>query len=180
LNTFLGKKLSGYQGKLVCTILMLCVFGFLVGCSSILPEIKATEDTTYLTPISQATLSAFHQQGPIENKLQAVIAARSQLMTPPHFKPVGTPTTLFADELSLEDAHRLIKTQPNYYTSWTADTRAWLVVFEGKIQVTPPGEYEPNPPFHSCSYVIIPKEDRQGGGIVGGVDCAQPAAWKIK
>jgi hypothetical protein len=168
-------RLSVVKYFYVLAIFILCALGLLTACS------KATEDTTYLTPIPEATLSAFHQQGPIETKLQAVIAARIQLMGPPHFKPVGTPTTLFAEELRLADAYRFVNVEPYYFPpDRVADTQVWLVVFEGEIQVTPPGQHEPNPPFHSCSYVIIPKDGRQSNGIVGGVDCAQPATWQIK
>jgi hypothetical protein len=86
------------------------------------------------------------------------------------------PCNAFLDYIVL-----VLKNQHNYYDSTlTVDTRVWLVVFEGEIEVTPPGQKDPNPPFHGCSYVIIRKENWQGGGTVGGVDCAQPATWQIK
>jgi len=124
-------------------------------------------------PITEATLSAFHRGTSIDNKLDAVIAARLELASPPHFKPVGLVKTLFAEKSKLSDAYALVDSAGNYSApDWVEDMVAWLVVFESDIQVTPPGEYTPNPPFYGCSYVLLAAPGG-AGGEVGGVDCAK-------
>lgn len=165
----MSKRLLG-KGflKSLCRVTLLLL---LTACSTTIP--RPTEDLTYLTPIPEATLSAFHRNASIDNKLNAVIAARIELASPPHFKPVGLVKTLYAEKSKLSDAYALIGSTGNYSApDWVEDTVVWLVVFESDIQVTPPGEYTPNPPFHGCSYVLFASTGGTGG-VVGGVDCAK-------
>ena len=54
-----------------------------------------TEDTTYLTQFLMPLFSISPSW--IDNKLDAVIAARLELGSPPHFKPVGLVKTLYAE-----------------------------------------------------------------------------------
>jgi len=158
--------------KWIFEIVVLGYFAFLLtACSTTIPQ--PTEDLTYLTPISEATISAFHRNTSIDNKLDAVIAARIELASPPHFKPVGLVKTLFIEKSKLSDAYTRLGTIGNYSApDWVEDTVVWLVVFESDIQVTPPGEYTPNPPFHGCSYVLLAAAG-ETGGVVGGVGCAK-------
>jgi|WetSurMetagenome_2_1015567.scaffolds.fasta_scaffold490146_1 hypothetical protein len=144
----------------------------LTGCSAVTKDVSTAEDTTYLTPIPDATISAYREGSSIDNKLQAVIAARQELNTP-HFQPVGAQKVLFVKELRLADAYKLVENPGSYtYPDWVEDSKVWFVVFEGDIQVTGPGEHTPDPPFHGCSYVIIRAKSDQGGGVVGGIDCS--------
>jgi hypothetical protein len=142
-----------------------------LGCSGTFIQ----EDKTYLTPIPQETLRAYRFGSPIINKLQAVIAARIEINSPPHFKCVSTPITVSAEEMSLQKSHTLVA-QPGSqtYDERPGDTRVWLVVFECDLQVFPPspGTRTPMlpPPFHACSYVIIQAEDAMGSEV-GGIEC---------
>lgn len=159
--------------NLILAALAFCILWLLPGCSSIGLEITPTEDTTYLTPIPMATIYAFKQGASIDNKLDAVMAARIELMSPPHFKPVGSIKTLYAEKLKLSDAYQRVGNPATYSApSLVGDTIMWLVVFESDIQVNPPGQLTPNPPFHGCSYVLI---NAVGGigGEVGGIECAK-------
>jgi len=143
------------------------------GCTRATLETTPKKETTYLEPIPDATLSAFHRGSTIENKLDAVIAARLELGSPPHFKPVGLVKTLFAEKSNLSGAYALLGSSGNYSApNWVEGTVVWLVVFESDIQVIPPGEYTPNPPFHGCSYVLLAAAS-ESGGEMGGVDCAK-------
>ena len=132
----------------------------LVSCS-LSSQNRATEDLTYLTPIPLETLQAYQAGTAITNKLQAVIAAQIGLYAPPHFKPLGTPQVVLAEELSLQDARKRVE-QPGSttYEDRPGDTKVWLVVFESDWQVIPPPPDPSQPstvpaPFHGCSYVIV-------------------------
>ncbi len=155
-------------------LILACVFFILIaGCSGTGIAPTPTEDTSYLTPIPEATLIAFRRGASIDNKLQAVIVARIELMSPIHFKPVGTQEVLFVEELNLSEAYRMVEnagSSPHQTSAGT--TKVWLVIFEGDIEVTPPLQRTPNPPFHSCSYVIFDAVGGQGGEV-GGVDCGK-------
>jgi hypothetical protein len=165
--------MADYMHNTVAVILTLCVLILVAGCTNTTQETTLTEDSTYLTPIPEATLSAFHREASIDNKLDAVIAARLELGSPPHFKPVGLVKTLYAEKSKLSDAYARLGSAGNYSApNWIEDTVVWLVVFESDIQVTPPGEYTPNPPFYGCSYVLLAAPGG-AGGEVGGVDCAK-------
>jgi hypothetical protein len=165
--------MAGFKFNFFITAFIIALF--LVGCSALTKDISTAEDTTYLTPIPDATISAYREGSSIDNKLQAVIAARQELNTP-HFQPVGAQKVLFVKELRLAEAFKLIENPASYhYPDWVEDTKVWFVVFEGDIQVTGPGEHTPYPPFHGCSYVIIRAEGGQRGSVVGGFDCSEAA-----
>ena len=91
------------------------VFAFLWGCSGSGSN-QSMEDTSYLTPIPESTLSAYRSEMPITNKLEAVIAAQIFMRTT-RLEYEETPRVISVDELTLDEAHRRVRdAQPgNYY-----------------------------------------------------------------
>lgn len=142
----------------------------LTACAKSLKGDQPAEDTTYLTPIPEATLLAFREGKPIENKLQAATAARRALGYM-HFVAVGTPTVLFVGEMSPGEAYRRLKMPDSTsLISPQMDSMVWLTLFEGDFQVTPPGE-QPLPIVHGCAFVII-NADGSPSVQMGIIDCA--------
>ncbi len=163
-------------GKICALGLIASSLVLLLGCWGIGSQNRTAEDLTYLTPVAPETFQAYQSGTPITNKLQAVIAAQLGLYAPPHFKPLGTPQVISAEELSLQDAHKRVE-QPGSttYDDRPGDTKVWLVVFESDVQVIPPPPdpsrpFTPPAPFHGCSYVIV-NADGSDGVEVGGIDC---------
>ncbi|MCL5994870.1 MAG: hypothetical protein M1546_02300 [Chloroflexi bacterium] len=147
----------------------------LIGCASVTQPIQGTPDTTFLTPIPQATLDAYRSGAPIEGKLHAVIAARVNLGHK-RLSSAGEPTVISVEALSLSDAQKRVRRPGEIaYEDRPPYTQVWFVLFEGEWQVNPPDPqhtYTPQPPRHGCVFVII----EASGGVrseVGGIDCPQ-------
>jgi hypothetical protein len=122
----------------------------------------AVENTAYLTPIPETTLSAYREGGPVNSRLEAAIAAR-QFLGVPRLKFAEEPKLLIAEAMTRAEAQERID-------QWGLDvdldgqgqTRVWLVVFEGVWQVFPPdpgGTWTPPPPARGCNYVIFEAAD---------------------
>jgi hypothetical protein len=143
-------------------------------CSSVTQGITATEDTLCLTPIPEATLSAFRADSSIESKLQAVIAARVYLGTT-RLRYTKIPKVVSAEAVTLEDAHQRVTQPGSYrYEDRPGDTSVWLVIFEGEWQVIPPDPLHtvtPPPPSPGCTYVILDTED-SGRTEIGTMECS--------
>ena len=110
-------------------LFILVVAIILASCSS-----STTQDDSYLTPIPESTISAFHQDQscPINNKLEAVIAAR-------HY--IAEQSDLFVlsqddlrvrsvEKTSLIDVYKFL----GYKTDTVEDTQVWFVAFDGSWQ----------------------------------------------
>jgi hypothetical protein len=119
---------------------------------------SVAEDTTYLTPIPKATLSAINWEEPITSKLQAVIVARAMLDTT-RLHYTEEPQVVSAEELRLEDAQkRIARPGGDASEERPGDTKVWLIIFEGDWQVIPPDPdhtITPDPPSHGCVFAIL-------------------------
>lgn len=131
------------------------------------------EDSTYLTPIPEATIYAYHEDLPIENKLQAVIAAQAELGTT-RFDFEDLPAVRSVEELKLEKAQQKIK---NYSLSDTQyderpdNTKVWLILFDGQMRLIPLFSDEtPGPYSRWCVYVMI---DENGRSELGTFPCPE-------
>ena len=149
--------------KRVCSQFFALAFVLLTACTS-------HNDTTYLTPIPQATWQAYQRGSPVNNKLEAVIAARASFYF--HLQAVTEPITLFAEKMTLEDAYTSVLHQlGNDPDSRPKNMRVWIVLFEGDWQVLgpPPAEEStpaPDLPFHGCVFVLI--DPTNGGDFAQG------------
>jgi hypothetical protein len=118
----------------------------------------ASEDTTYLTPIPQSTLSAYREVYPIETQLEAVIAARAHLGAS-RAQFVEEPKVLLVEQMTLAEADkRIAPSGPSVIQPSQGETPVWLIIFEGDWQVFPPDPSHtvtPPPPRHGCSYVVV-------------------------
>jgi hypothetical protein len=141
----------------------------------ILPGCFSGEDTSYLTPIPEATLAAYQSESPIENKLQAVIAAQRVLQTT-RLDYQEEPVVVSVDEMRLEKAHQSVQQlQPGdyFYEDRPDDTKVWLVMFEGMWRIIPPDPehtYTPEPFSYGCIYVIIDRDNRSEMGTIACPD----------
>ena len=92
------------------TVLFILAFGsilFSMGCSGISTENKPTEDTSYLTPIPEATRKAFKYDSSVTNKLDAAIVALSRSNVG-HFVFTQLPTVISVEKISLDEAVKRI------------------------------------------------------------------------
>ena len=142
-------------------------------CSRPARATPGAEDTTYLTPIPEATLVAFQAGAPIETRLQAAIAARASLGST-RLSFAAEPKVVSVEELNLAEAHQRV-TQPGVttYEDRPAEARVWLVFFESDWQVIPPDPghtVTPPPPAHGCVYVLLQASDA-GRTEVGTIAC---------
>ena len=121
------------------------------------------EVTTYLTPIPEATIYAYREDLPIENKLQAVIAAQAELGTT-RFDFENFPTVRSVEELKLEKAHQKIKVHSpgdTHYDERPGNTKVWLILFDGQMRIIPPvSDNTPEPYSRWCVYVMIDENGR--------------------
>jgi hypothetical protein len=145
----------------------------IIACSVVFHQ----EDNSYLTPIPRETLETYKLGTPIENKLQAAIAARRELESVPHFRCVGMPAIVGVEELMLVEARKRLE-QPGSYTSdhRPDNTKVWFIIVECDWQIYPPPIVSTNAtatlpaPFHGCSYMIIQAVDAVGSEI-GSIEC---------
>ncbi len=132
--------------------------GFLlVGCFIVTAGCASREDTSYLTPIPEATLKAHRSGSPIRTKLEAVIAGRSQLLIT-RLIQLDTPAVVSAEEMSFEQANWQIGRNNPPYPFYPRETRVWLVLFEGDWQVMPPNPTNTvplPPPYHGCVCTVL-------------------------
>ena len=153
-----------------CAASLTLLAGYAVSISLGLP----TDDTTYLTPVPEETLFAYRVEPPISDKLEAVMAARLSLQASRlHFSLI--PVVVSVEALKLEDARQRVEQSGiTHYEGRPGDTKVWLIIFEGELQLIPPDPehtYTPRPPQHGCIYVIVDADD--SGGQLGGMDCNQ-------
>jgi hypothetical protein len=148
------------------------VLAFLWGCSGSGSN-PSMEDTSYLTPIPESTLSAYRSEMPITNKLEAVIAAQMFMRTT-RLEYEETPRVVSVDELTLDEAQRRVRDPESgnyYFEDRPGDTKVWLVVLEGNYRIIPPvPDYTPEPFGRGCAYVII---DQDGGGEMTAMACSE-------
>jgi hypothetical protein len=144
----------------------------MAACSPMIPQ--PTEDTSYLTPIPDATRKAFNYEGQVTNKLEAAIAAMNRSMGG-HFGFTQLPTVVSVEKLSVAEADKRLSEpgSPHNYTG--SSQEVWFVVLEGEIQIIPPPPppgvtATPWSPFHGCNYVLF-GTDNPGGFEMGGYPC---------
>jgi hypothetical protein len=139
----------------------------------LLPGCSVLEDTTYLTPIAQETLSAYRGNGPLTNKLQAVIAARRELQAT-RLEYIGDPIVRSVEEIRWDEAQKRVQ-QPGStsYDNPPGDTKVWFIVFDGLGRINPPDpehKITPHAPGRMCAYVMIEAE-AGGRSQIGSMDC---------
>jgi hypothetical protein len=143
---------------------------YLSGCSSLV-------DKSYLTPIPEETIQAYSSGSPINNKLDAVIAARFFLQKSFHFYCINSPDILLVEKMTLMEAtERIERPGSDTYHDRPDNTKVWLVLFECDWVVdfdsfeqdvaTP----TPEPPFTGCGFVIL--DSSNGAGFrLGTTEC---------
>ena len=145
---------------------------FLSACSGSQLSSTPTEDTRYLTPIPQATLDAFIATltAPITTKMQAVIAARRELLAT-RLEFSNPPSVLFVEEMKLVDAlQRAGQSDKINSPGKPSNTKVWLVIFIGDVQIIPPDPMHtltPAPPSTGCATVIINSDTGLSEGVRG-------------
>jgi len=146
------------------------------------------DGNAYLTPIPLETAYAHHVNYPIDNKLDAVIAALKLLGTS-RLRSKEIPNVIYIEHLRYRKVKD--KTIPNSALSldmYPANKKVWIVVFEGQWHIE--GGPEPGPTHtlvsHSqsfdlptptispnrCIYVLFGGSKSDEGSSVGGIfDC---------
>lgn len=164
--------------RLFKTILFVLAFGsviFSMSCSAIPTENKPTEDTSYLTPIPDATRKAFKNDSPVTNKLEAAIVALSR-SNAAHFGFTQTPTVISVEKINIDEAVKRITATGSTETGNGWSSEVWFVVLEGEIQVIPPPPppgvtATPWQPFHGCNFEMFPTNYPAGYFEIGGYPC---------
>ncbi len=164
-----GRQILGFTGGMLGLVTVL-----VIGCSAFNVPSGTSEDTTYLTPVSTQTLAAFRSDSPIENKMEAAIAARSTL-SGTRLRFTLDPRIVSVEELALAVARRRVaRAGVSINEDRPANTPVWLIVFEGEWQVFPPDPSHtitPASPSHGCVYVLLDAND-PGRSEVGPIECA--------
>jgi hypothetical protein len=152
----------------------------LAACSTFIPQPLTaaslpTEDTTYLTPIPEATIDAFKEDQPVKTRLEAALYA-IKYSNVGHFVFNSLPKVVSVEKLSIADAKKRVA-RPGYsgYDSTNWGDEVWLVVLEGEIQIyppPPPGDKQATlpPPFHGCNFFMF-DVNPSGGGELGSIAC---------
>lgn len=156
-------------------VILFSLLIFLSGCSGLQSTVTPTEDTLYLTPMPQSTLDAAIITAPITTKLQAVIAARRELVTT-RLEFSASPGVVLVEEMDLEDAIRQAGFPGLFGDARGADSQVWLIIFEGYYQIVPPDimhTFTPGAPGHGCAAVIIVASSGLPGGA-GTLTCPTP------
>ena len=111
--------------------------------------------------VAPATAEAW-RAGPVQTKLQAAIAAQSDLgATRLHY--AVSPQIIFIWQMSFDQAHRRARTSGGPGSG----SDVWLVIVEGDYQIIPPGmpttvpdvTPTPIPVVHGCAFVIMTTAD---------------------
>jgi len=135
----------------------------LMGCAA-----SPAADTTFLTPVPEATLWAYRPGERIENQQQAAIEATQAVMSNAHFRCVNTPVIASVELMSLLEAYIEIEhpeeiSQP---ASPPADTPVWLVKLACDILVTAPGGETLAAPTSGCMNAVLPVDHQLGFAIM--------------
>ena len=142
------------RNLLIFPVIIACLLSS--GCST-------TDESVHLTPVTQATISAYKNNPPVDNKLDAVILARISILGS-RIIPVGEPQPVYAEQMSLEEAGQKINWDTP--TFLPVNMIVWLVIFEGEWQFEFP-MYENGvvptlePPYHGCQFSIVSANDGQ-------------------
>jgi hypothetical protein len=153
--------------------MVLSIFFLATACQTLAKLSNGGEDNTYLTPIPQTTLNAFKWEGPIENKLKAVIAARKTLGET-RLQFTVDPKVLSVEELNLAEARKRLTRPGDYiYEDRPGNTKVWLVIFSGEYLIVPPDPlhtFTPGPPGPGCAYAMIDAQESWRSSA-GTIDC---------
>jgi len=148
----------------VSALFILVISIVLAGCSS--PE---TKDDSYLTPIPESTISAYqeNQDYPINNELEAVIAARHIMATDQSFVLSQDIQVVSVEKTTFLDVYKRF----NYGTDHLEDAQIWFVVFKGSWQfILSSGKLAPLKT--GCIYAELKVNDPERREFIGR-DCLQ-------
>jgi hypothetical protein len=158
----------------ITVVLLVTAVGLL---AALLLRQRVTQDA--VTP--EVTMMGNPNVLPIQNRTDAVNTGLRNLSV--YLIPVRTPSVAYAEEMSLRDAHQLVRTlDSNYgtrtYDMWTDETRVWLVMYEGDwlfggphpppVPGSTPGPWEVS--HHGCPYSIFTASTRQNIAL-GDIPC---------
>lgn len=161
------------QRKQVVALVLVILCGLLLLVSDLAAP-AAFEDNRYLTPIPENTRRAFNLHRPISNKLEAAIAGQL-LASTGHFNFLTTPIVRTVEELSLAQARE--KLSLTSADSRPPDTKVWLVIMQGDIQIVPPpfdNQGQRTTPwviYGSCGFVLAEAQTPTDYLIIGGIEC---------
>jgi len=149
----------------ISALFILVISIVLASCSS-----PATEDDSYLIPIPESTISAFQedQSYPINNKLEAVIAARH------YIAEQSSRLVLSQDDLIVRSAEKTNLIDVHKFLSWKTnnleDVPVWFVIFDASWQgISLAGDISPL--ITGCIYVYLNVKDPGHSGLSSRDDC---------
>ena len=151
--------------KIILLLALIVLIGIIFAFSSTLNS--TIEDNTYLTPIPYETISAYIEEYPIDNKLEAVIIAQRYFLTGSRKEfTQGFPKVKSVERMKLSDAMKLLRDTD----ARPKNTEVWLVVFEGQWQILPPMSKDLMPLETGCIYIVF-DTNRPGHGRLSARDC---------
>lgn len=146
---------------------------WLAACTARPAQRQGAGGVAHLTPIPEATVRAYRPGTPVDDELDAVIAARAYLETS-RLRFSAPPVVRSAEELTVAEANqRLNPSSTDDRQARAGDPRVWLVEFEGDWQVIPPDPLHtvtPEPPQPGCVQVLIDGADGSGTSV-RGMEC---------
>ena len=116
-------------------------------------------DQSYLKPVSQEDLDAYQSGASVETDLQAVICARC-ILRANRISWLEAPETIFVDRTTYQEAINFINQTEALIDndSVAKDEQVWLVMFKGKMTVTP-SQCSESAPYTGCVYAILDASD---------------------
>ena len=96
-------------------------------------------DTSYLTPIPQATILAHRSDMPINSKLDAAVDAEAYVQTS-YIQYEVLPRVILVEKSGLDEAYRKLsqfREGEGVVVDKPAKTEVWLVILEGELRVVP-------------------------------------------
>jgi len=124
-------------------------------------QVSATLDgVAALTEVSTRTPQPYRFGNPVENELQALVAAKPGLKTSfGYVEPLGV---VSAEELSYDEAGKIVGSSAEPRPAGVV----WLIIYHNNEwqYLTHNPRYTPDPPFRGCVFVII---DARDGALIG-------------
>ncbi len=138
-----------YLDILIITLtITICIA--LPSCQNATTKTLPSFDEWLRTPIPEETLQVYKDNIPIENEIQAVIAARAKLLTS-RIQPHNDPRVVSVEFISSKDA--IIRMQAKESGQFYSDEKVWLINFEGDFTFSDPAGTEES--FFGNVYVML-------------------------
>lgn len=143
------------------------MFLLAAGCSRI--EIPATVER------GPGPVASDESASPAVTSRSEAEAVGKRLLETPGFAWLEPPKLAAADEMSYAEAVKLIGVGEGQYDRWPADTRVWLVIFEGRWELAPmgpPNQVQTPLPYEGCLMTVFAARD---GSLISVGDAVCPS-----